>query len=155
MRKKIVLVILILLCCCYLSDMSSEDEIKMIFNEDDSFYDYSEYLLDLSSLDINTNNVLDYFNGMIISIYPYINPIYEDLIDVQKFVFNDSITDEKNIENFIAYYKMYLSKNALTSEIEKITFNGIKINKIKIYVDNSHLNNLLEIFPNIKILNSK
>lgn len=131
MRKILVIIIFILLCTFSSTLISKSDKTITTFNEDNG---YDIYLLDISKENINTFNLLDYFDNVkILEIYPYINPIYKKLINLSNYSFNTALSNKKNISLFTRDYLKKIDDNYLKEELVKYQINGIKINKIKVY----------------------
>ena len=150
MRKIFILLFLIIVCVFCSLIITKSDKIETVFNEQINSYDL--YLLDVSKEDINTFNIVNYFDNIkIIEIYPYINPIYKKLINISNYKFNTVLSNKKNISLFVNEYLNLLDKNSLKDEIVKYRINGIKINKILVYASNSDINNLINNY-NIKII---
>ena len=96
MRKIFAFIIIIIICLfCSLIITKGEDT-DTVFNEQLNSYDV--YLIDISGEDINTNNIINYFDNItILEIYPYINPIYKKIFNMSKYSFNNILSNKKNI----------------------------------------------------------
>ena len=68
----------------------------------------------------------------IITLIPYINPIYEDKLDLT-YNFTPNISNKKNISNFINYYKNAIKEKGYIDDLNYIDIDGIKIQKVKVY----------------------
>lgn len=100
---------------------------KTVFNETE----YNIYEIFFSNNMVNTNNIEDYLDGIrLLTIYPYINPIYKDKMPSLK---SYSFQDEVNISKFINYYVEELEKAGYKNEAIKYKTSGINIVKIKVY----------------------
>ena len=131
--------IILLLCIFSSLIITKSDNVISTFKEDNS---YDVYILDISKENINTFNLLDYFDNVkILEIYPYINPIYKKLINLSSYSFNTSLSNKKNISLFTREYLRKLDNNSLKEELVKYKLNGIKINRIKIYATTSNIKN--------------
>lgn len=151
MRKIIFFTIIFLLCIFLLLITSKKSNLLPVFDEEYDYYDM--YILDLSKENINTKNILNYFDNMkIIEMYPYINPIYKNVIKLSNYKFNVVLSNKKNISLFLNEYLKKLEENSLKEEIIKYSINGIKINKIKVYASKKNINNLIN---NYKIILNK
>ena len=151
MRKIIFFTIIFLLCIFLLLITSKKSNLLPVFDEEYDYYDM--YILDLSKENINTKNILNYFDNMkIIEMYPYINPIYKNVIKLSNYKFNVVLSKKKNISLFLNEYLKKLEENSLKEEIIKYSINGIKINKIKVYASKKNINNLIN---NYKIILNK
>ena len=98
---------------------------------------------------LNTKNFSNYFDNdvEIIGIYPRINLLYKDRVTVKFYQFSKG-TVADNIYDFERYYKMVLKKNNFNSDLVLIDYNGIGIEKVKLYVDNKYLNEFVKKCPN-------
>ena len=147
MRKIIILILLILFCDLCLNNQKTKT--KTVFNEEDN--NYHIYTLNVQNANITTINIESFFsNYTIISIEPMINPIYKNIINLNKYHFNTTKSITKNIKNFNELYMKYLQDNALTEEENNFNYNGLKISSIKLYTSQKNLNNIL-LNPNIKV----
>ena len=98
-----------------------------------SMEDYNVFYLDLTDSFITTKNMYKYFKNVdIISINPYINPIYKDKIDL-RYNFQSNISLKKNITNFINHYKTSIKNKGYIDDLNYIDIDGIKIEEITIY----------------------
>lgn len=150
MRKIFVLLIIIIVCVFCRLIIIKSDRVMPTFNENVNNYDV--YILDLSKENINTSNIMNYFDNIkIIEIYPYINPIYKKLINLSSYSFNTILSNKKNISLFINEYLTQIENNSLKEEIVIYKVNGIKINKIKVYASSKDINYLINNY-NIKII---
>ena len=98
---------------------------------------------------LSTKNFSSYFDNddEIIGIYPKINILYKDRVSVKFYQFSKStVTD--NINDFIRYYKNILKKNNFNDDLVLADYNGIVIEKVKLYVDNKYLNEFMKKCPN-------
>ena len=98
---------------------------------------------------LSTKNFSSYFDNddEVIGIYPKINILYKDRVSVKFYQFSKStVTD--NINDFIRYYKNILKKNNFNDDLVLADYNGIVIEKVKLYVDNKYLNEFMKKCPN-------
>lgn len=98
---------------------------------------------------LSTKNFSSYFDNddEIIGIYPKINLLYKDRVSVKFYQFSKSIVTD-NINDFIRYYKNILKKNNFNDDLVLADYNGIIIEKVKLYVDNKYLNEFMKKCPN-------
>ena len=142
MRKIFIFLFLLIVLSCYKLFIPLKQDIHPVFNGQDNIYNL--YFLDISKEDINTNNLANYFDNIkILEIYPYVNPLYKKIIHITKYNFNTTLSNKKNISNFINQYLDILEDNALKEELVKHGLNGIKINKIRVYASNAQLKNII------------
>ncbi len=150
MRKSFLFLFLLIILLCYKLFIPSKQDIQPVFSEQDNTYNL--YLLDISKEDINTNNLANYFDNIkILEIYPYVNPLYKKIMHITKYNFNTTLSNKKNISNFINQYLDILADNALKEELVKYGLNGIKINSIKVYASNVQIKNIINSY-NLKII---
>ena len=148
--RKIIIFIIVIISIFFSLIITKGEDTKMVFSEDNNYYDV--YILDISKENINTNNIIDFFDDIkILEIYPYINPIYKKLLNINSYSFNTILSNKKNISLFVNEYLNKLEHNNLREEIIKYRINGIKINKIKVYASNNSMNYILNNY-NIKIV---
>ncbi len=144
MKKLIILGLLFIL----ISFIPKKDTVVPVFNNMPfKLEDYNVFYLELKEEDINTSNILKLIPSSvdIISITPYINPIYENKLKL-KYNFISNISSKKNIENFIKYYKDTIKSLNYIDDLNNIDINGIKINEAVVFARGSDI---------IKIMNSK
>jgi len=93
---------------------------------------------------LTTRNIDNYFNDQsdIIGIYPYVNPLYKKRIGNMFFSF-DSKSLNNNITRFISYYKNILRKNNFNNDLIMVDYNGVNIDKVKLYMDSNELKQFL------------
>lgn len=145
MRKSFLFLFLLIILLCYKLFIPSKQDIQPVFSEQDNTYNL--YLLDISKEDINTNNLANYFDNIkILEIYPYVNPLYKKIMHITKYNFNTTLSNKKNISNFVNQYLDILEDNALKEELVKYDLNGIKINKVRLYASNKELKDLMNRF---------
>ena len=141
MRQKLVLLLLIVFCI-FCSLYSKEEKAIPTFNEID--YNYNIYNLDISRENITTKNMQNIFDSYtIISVEPYVNPIYSTLIATKTFDFDTNKSISVNVDILTNHYVDILKNNGLNSEAQTIEYNGIKIDKVSLYITNSQLDMIL------------
>lgn len=116
--------------------------------------DYNVFYLDLEDEDINTLNLNKYITHdmEIISIIPYVNPIYKDKIGNLKYNFS-TVSYQNNINNFTKYYKDTINNSGYLDNLSEVDVNGIKINEIEVYTKGSNIVDLIYQKPKIKYKN--
>lgn len=129
--------------------------IPVSFNTDTFFNldDYNVYYLSLEEENITTHNLNTIITSdmTIISINPYVNPIYSNKINL-KYTF-ENISYKKNIRNFIRYYKDTINKSGINDDLNYIDIDGIKINEMEVYAKGSDIVNMIYSNPYIKYRN--
>lgn len=119
-------------------------------NDSNDFY----LLFDGYKLDSkNFVQTLSYFNGYqykITEVYPYINPMYQSMLDgVYKITYNaNSLKD--GIADIYKTYMSELEKYRLTDETDKALVNGVKIRMLKINLNNDVLAKFVQKYKGIK-----
>lgn len=100
--------------------------------------DYSYNIYSISIDGLNTNNFLDYFNDIaVISIYPFVNPIYLSNIGDVKYTFRSSnINNEVN--KFKDSYLKLIKKNSY-SDYNYLYMNGVSLSKVDVYISGNQL----------------
>lgn len=150
-RKIMTLVSLLTFIVFCFGTLEKNENTKTVFNKIDQFY-YDVYIIDVSKENINTKNMLDYFDNVdILKIYPSNNPIYSKFIKINEYEFDNILSDKKNISNFINIYNTKLKENALIKEVELFNISGIKLEKIRVYGTEEQISKLKELLPKIKI----
>lgn len=153
MVRKIITIISLLsfIVFCSISIMNKQEHTQNVFNKVDQYY-YDLYMVNVSKENVNTKNLLDYFEGIdILKIYPNNNPIYSKFIKINEYKFDNVLSVKKNISNFTNVYNSRLKENALIKEVEMFNVSGIKLNSIKIYASEEQVNKLKELLPKIEI----
>ncbi len=92
-----------------------------------------KYTKVITCTSLTTKNIGNLENK-IIGIYPYINPIYKDKLKKLEYYKLDSI------DNFTNLYLKTLEKNGYLEDLYKYKLNGIKIEKIEIYISDIETN---------------
>ena len=141
--KKLLIIVLIILGIFLIP--KKENIIPVSSSSHFKLDDYYVFYLDLKDEDINTSNILKNIKDQIdiISITPYINPIYENKIGDLKYSFMPNISKKKNISNFIKYYKENIKSLNYIEDINNIDLNGIKINEVVVFAKGSDIIELL------------
>ena len=116
--------------------------------------DYNVFYLNLEEEDINSSNLSKYITSdmTIISINPFINPIYSEKIGSLKYKFTTE-SYKKNMSNFIKYYKKSIKDYGFLDDLSYIDVNGIKLNEIEIYARGSDIVNFIYQKPKTKYKN--
>lgn len=131
--KKILLIILLILILV----MSNKEDTIVVSNEVDN----DEMITVLVYIPgLTTNNFNNYFDDTveIIGIYPKVNVLYKEKIGDMFYQFNMSNV-KKDINNFTKKYKKVLQTNNFTNDLILINYNGIGIEKVKVYISNKNL----------------
>lgn len=156
---KRILILLILVVLLNIIILIREDKISSAFNYiDDNVIDtkgdYNIYNITFDRINLNTLNFIDFFkdlNGKILGIYPKINSLYADKLtnEINYYAFNTNNSISYNLNNFTNFYKSILDDYGFDNDIEKIHFNGIKIDKVKMYTTFDMINQFIIKYPNI------
>lgn len=137
--KKMILLITLLIT---LSLLTNKEEVIVVNGELDS-NEMVTVLLIIPSL--NTNNFTNYFddNIEIIGIYPKVNMLYKEKIGNMYYQFNKN-NIKQDIINFSKFYKKILQKNNFSNDLILINYNGINIEKVKVYINNDNLESFMK-----------
>lgn len=118
----------------------------LIFGSFDTKSDYvvsddSYNLHSLSFSNLSTNNFFNYFSNIdVVRIYPYINPIYDDMIGNIYYDFSyDDI-----VYNFNLFKEKYLSLIKKNSYLDYnyLFVNGFNIDRVDVYLSDKQLYDL-------------
>jgi hypothetical protein len=124
-----------------------------VIDNPDKFRDY--YLLfDTFKLDSNNFvNVLSFFDKYeynIKEIYPYINPMYQNILGNTSKIIYKSTSLNEGIRLVYNTYLRVLEDNKLTDEIDRVLINGVRIRMIRINTSYNILNMFLKHYLEIK-----
>lgn len=142
MKKIITLFFLLILII--LSNKTKDISVFKVDNNEQ----YQTVNLLFDNLDITSNNIQTYLEGMdIISIEIDLPSVYEDKIGPYHLLYE---TVSNNIGLLVNHFRQKLLTYALTDEVVKIDYLGIKIKSVKVYTTISKLNSLITRYPQIK-----
>lgn len=131
MKKVLVLVFVLII----LLISSSNRDLKPVFSEVE--LEKNIYEITFSKGEMNTNKIGDYLDKFqILTIYPYVNPIYEKQLSS---ITSYSFKGKTDINKFVNYYINELDKNGFKQEAIWAKINGIAIKKIKVYANENVL----------------
>ena len=139
MKKFLILVvILFLIIVCN----NGSEQTQMVF-------DYNEEEMLTANIlipGLNTKNFENYFDDYIeiIGVYPKINLIYKNKIGNIFYTFNQNSIKE-DLLSLTKYYKNILKKNNFNSDLILSEYNGIDIEKVRVYLTYQKLNQILKI----------
>ena len=137
MKKFLILVvILFLIIVCN----NASEQTQMVF-------DYNgEGMLTANILipGLNTKNFEDYFDDYveIIGIYPKTNLVYKNKIGNIFYTFNQNNMKD-DLLSFTKYYKNILRKNNFMSDLVLSVYNGINIEKVRVFLTYQKLKEIL------------
>lgn len=101
------------------------------------------YQLDISHLNITTKNISKYFaSDEIVKIYPYVNPIYINVVGKMEYEIDGSL--DQSIERFKNNYLKKLRDNGYTSDYETMVIEGIRLESIEIFTNKNRINILID-----------
>lgn len=154
MAKKLLLIIMMIITINVVLYSIKDEQTETVFNETDLNFETSQkYILDLSNSNITTKNIemlLSNISDYKVTIYPYINKLYQNKLIILTngfdFIYDDI---ETNINKFVSYYTSNLKKIGLYAEIEKTITNGVKIDSLSAYLLQEELINLKMQYPSI------
>ena len=150
--KKLFVMTLIILCLYGIYKINYKKTIPVSGITKFNVNDYNIFYLDLSETDITTKNINKYISDdiSIVSITPYINPIYKDKVGTLKYNFMSNLSVKKNINQFIKYYKDTISSYDYIDDIDYVTKDGIKIMEMEVYANGIDIVNLIYDNNNIR-----
>jgi len=105
---------------------------KTVFSEINNDYNTFEVYFDKS---INVKELNNY-NFQILTIYPYINPLYINKVsNLTSYSFHDKLDTDK----FTNYYIDQLEKKGYKQEAIKAKINGVYVSKMRVYTTEDNL----------------
>ncbi len=137
MKKFLILVlILFLIIVCN----NGLEQTQMVF-------DYNEEEMLTANIlipGLNTKNFEDYFDDYveIIGVYPKTNLVYKNKIGNIFYTFNQNNMKD-DLSSFTKYYKNILRKNNFMSDLVLSDYNGINIEKVRVFLPYQKLNEIL------------
>lgn len=140
--KKVIIVFGILLVSILI--INKKDNTILVNTTLDNIEEGSQIFY-LTIPNLNTKNFSNYFNDEsdIVGIYPYVNPLYKNRVGNMFFIF-DSKSLNSNMTRFIKYYKNILQKNNFNNDLVMIDYNGVNIEKVKLYIEVNELKEFLK-----------
>lgn len=137
MKKFLILVaFLFLIIVCN----NGSEQTQMVF-------DYNEEEMLTANIlipGLNTKNFEDYFDDYveIIGVYPKINLVYRNKIGNIFYTFNQNNVKD-DLSSLTKYYKNILRKNNFISDLVLSDYNGINIEKVRVFLTYQKLNEIL------------
>ena len=138
MKKIFLLVFIFVLVFIFYSN--NIEKTSLVFNETDYInnYDNEYFYITSKKIQLNTNNLNNYFNDpdiKIMGIYPNTNKIYDKNIKqkINYYSFSSLYSNRVNINNFTNKYVSVLKNNNYIDEANLVYFDGINIDKVLVY----------------------
>ena len=138
MKKIFLLVFTFVLVFIFYSN--NIEKTSLVFNESDYInnYDNEYFYITSKKIQLNTNNLNNYFNDpdiKIMGIYPNTNKIYDKNIKqkINYYSFSSLYSNRVNINNFTNKYVSVLKNNNYIDEANLVYFDGINIDKVLVY----------------------
>ncbi len=138
MKKIFLLVFTFVLVFIFYSN--NIEKTSLVFNETDYInnYDNEYFYITSKKIQLNTNNLNNYFNDpdiKIMGIYPNTNKIYDKNIKqkINYYSFSSLYSNRVNINNFTNKYVSVLKNNNYIDEANLVYFDGINIDKVLVY----------------------
>lgn len=138
MKKIFLLVFTFVLAFIFYSN--NIEKTSLVFNESDYInnYDNEYFYITSKKIQLNTNNLNNYFTDpdiKIMGIYPNINKIYDKNIKqkIDYYSFSSLYSNRVNINNFTNKYVSVLKNNNYIDEANLVYFDGINIDKVLVY----------------------
>lgn len=136
--KKFLILVLILFLIIVCNNASEQTQMVFDYNE--------EEMLTANILipGLNTKNFEDYFDDYveIIGVYPKTNLVYKNKIGNIFYTFNQNNMKD-DLSSFTKYYKNILRKNNFMSDLVLSDYNGINIEKVRVFLTYQKLNEIL------------
>ena len=151
--KRVLIVLLVIISLYTIYKFNNRTLPVSIDNSVDiNLDDYSVYYLDLSEEDIRTINLSKFIPKTveIVSLTPYINPIYKNKIKSLKYSFRPNLSLKKNLNNFTNYYKDTIKEYGFLDDLNYINVDGIKILELELYAKGSDIINIMYVRNKIK-----
>lgn len=138
MKKYFILIVMIVLL---IISSNKQNQIQMVFE----YNDEDMLTANIVIPNLNTKNFSNYFDDYteILGIYPKINMLYKNKIGKLFYSFNQS-TVKENLLSFTKYYKNILKKNNYNNDLILTDYNGVSIEKVKVFLTYDKLNELLK-----------
>lgn len=125
--EKIILILLLIWL------LIPNEKLQPTFIEVNNDYKIFEVYFDQS---INVKKLNDFDNIQILTIYPYVNPIYASKVnDLTSYSFKDKL----DIDKFIDYYVKKLEAKGYKQEANKAKINGVYLFKMTVYTTETNL----------------
>lgn len=123
---------------------------KTVFNIDE----YNVFKLNLEEENITTLNLGNIITKdmNIISIIPYVNPLYIDKIDPIKYKY-ENMSLKKNMAKLTNYYIDYIKDKGIVDDLNYIKVDGLKIIELEVYARGSDIVNMAYNYRKIKYKN--
>lgn len=138
MKKIFLLVFTFVLVFIFYSN--NVEKTSLVFNETDYInnYDNEYFYITSKKIQLNTNNLNNYFNDSdikIMGIYPNTSKIYDKNIKqkINYYSFSSLYSNRVNINNFTNKYVSVLKNNNYIDEANLVYFDGINIDKVLVY----------------------
>ena len=138
MKKIFLLVFTFVLVFIFYSN--NIEKTSLVFNETDYInnYDNEYFYITSKKIQLNTNNLNNYFNDSdikIMGIYPNTSKIYDKNIKqkINYYSFSSLYSNRVNINNFTNKYVSVLKNNNYIDEANLVYFDGINIDKVLVY----------------------
>ena len=136
--KKFLILVVILFLIIVCNNASEQTQMVFDYNE--------EEMLTANILipGLNTKNFEDYFDDYveIIGIYPKTNLVYKNKIGNIFYTFNQNNMKD-DLLSFTKYYKNILRKNNFMSDLVLSVYNGINIEKVRVFLTYQKLKEIL------------
>lgn len=151
--KKVTIVLLSILCLyiIYKINFVRTEPVSLTVHPTFNIKDYNVFYLDLSESNITTLNINKIISNDIdiISIKPYVNPIYKSTLGELEYKFQSTLSNNRNMRYFIKYYKDTIKEAGYLEDLNYINIDGIKILEVEVYANGEDVVKLL--YKNDKI----
>lgn len=142
--KQLVLTVILLVL---LLNISLKEDTQLVFNEEDGF---NFYKITLQDKILSTKKIEEYFSNVeILTLTPYVNPLYKNQILEQSFQF-DTVSISKNVFNLTNKYIYLLQKNGYVKDVIKIKLDGMYIKNMIVYCSEEMIVHLKNKIPTLQ-----
>lgn len=131
-EKAAIILIVISVLILMISRVKKEDNTMTVFNEQE----YNAYIVEFKDEYITTRNLNESFKNEIEAIYPSFGEKYANILQVDWYYIDKTISFNKNIELLEDNYKSIFKNNALSDESINVDLYGVRISKIRVFTNN-------------------
>lgn len=131
-EKVAIILIIISILILMISRVKKDDTTMTVFNEQE----YNAYIVEFKDEYITTRNLNESFKNEIEAIYPFFSDKYANILQVNWYYMDKTLTFDKNIKLLEDNYKTIFKNNALSDESINLDLYGVRISKIRVFTNN-------------------
>lgn len=131
-EKSAIILIIISILILMISHVKKGDNTMTVFNEQE----YNAYIVEFKDEYITTRNLKESFKNEIEAIYPSFGEKYANILQVDWYYIDKTISFNKNIKLLEDNYKSIFKNNALSDESINLDLYGVRISKIRVFTNN-------------------